>query len=238
MKKRLTRSVLLCLMLATNAPAYAGFAAQALRDDVHALVTAAVSRQYPQAQLDVQIQTFHQAVLNKSCAAFSLQIKGNRLYGRIPVMARCTDPQPWTFYVSAQVDVQIPVVVSQRAITSGERISKEMLTVSWQSMSSLRGQYVSTDDELLGKVAKRAIRAQQPVYLSQLKIPWAVNKGDRVAIKAKIGQTFVATNGIAMQNGRIGEQISVRNEASKRMIRPWVWAQGTVGTRPAVDGGD
>ncbi|MEM9623823.1 MAG: flagellar basal body P-ring formation chaperone FlgA [Pseudomonadota bacterium] len=210
----------------------AGFDAGALVSQAQHLVATQVAEQFPDAAVEIDIQPLHKAILHKRCSAFSVEVKGTRLFGRVPVMARCDKPHNWTFYLSAQVDVEVPVVISQRAITRGELLQADMLDVSWQPMATLRSGFLSDAKDLLGKVAKRAIRAHQPVYLHQVSTPWAVHKGDRVAIKAKIGQTYVATNGIAMQNGHIGEQISVRNEASQRMIRPWVWGPGTVGTRP------
>ena len=62
--------------------------------------------------------------------------------------------------------------------------------------------------------------------------PVAVARGDRVQIQSLAGRIRIATAGVALESGKVGEQIAVRNESSKRTIHPWILAPGTVGTRP------
>ncbi len=225
-------ALLTALLAAVWVPGGLALDAAALREALRQTTLEQVRTAYPDAQIEVEVAAFHSAVANKPCADFKLEVKASRLYGRVPVMVRCAGAAPWTFYASTQVTAAVPVVVSRQPITSGTTISEDMLQTRHLDMTRLRSQVMRKPEDVLGKVAKRNINSGQPIYMNQVKTPWAVQKGQRIAIQARIGNTYVATHGTALQNGHIGEQIAVRNDASEKLIRPWVSAPGTVTTRP------
>ena len=55
-----------------------------------------------------------------------------------------------------------------------------------------------------------------------------VKKGDKVNVSAKIGALTVVTSGIALADGRRGEQIDVENKRSSRVIRTVVTGPSAV----------
>ncbi len=226
-------TVLAVIPILAPVPAW-GFHVETLQQELHHITLHQAQQRYPQADIQITIAPFHTAVRDKVCDQFELRVKGNRLFGRVPVMARCTAPQAWTFYASVNIDVALPIVMSQRAISGGELITADMITTRLMSMAQLRAHYLQDPADAVGKVSKRSIRAGQPVYLNQLTSPMAIKKGQRIAIQARIGNAYVSTHGTALQAGRIGDQIAVLNESSKRRIKSWVLSPGTVGTRPPV----
>jgi flagella basal body P-ring formation protein FlgA len=56
------------------------------------------------------------------------------------------------------------------------------------------------------------------VRSSHIKAPQVVRRGDRVILEASTAGISVVTTGTALANGKVGEQIQVRNEKSARVV--------------------
>ena len=187
---------------------------------------------YQTSAIDVRVLPFNKILDKKPCQTAETEIKGQKLYGRVAVLVKCLSPTRWSFYTSADVEVNIKVIKTARMIAAGEIISSTMLVEEEIDLNRLRGQYLQTRQGLVGKVAKRAIAKSTPMQLAYVKRPLAVQRGDTVSIQAHYGAAVVASRGTALKNGHVGEQITVQNTSSKRIIQPWVWAKGIVGTTP------
>lgn len=172
------------------------------------------------------------AVKQKPCVALTAQVRSKQLYGRVPVHVRCSAPTPWSLYATAQVEVQTPVIVVQRGIARGERITAEAIALEQRPINQLRSQTISAAKDALGKVARRSLSAGQVLTLNQLSVPMAVEKGERVHIVAHSGRVQIQAYGTALASGAIGDQIRVQNDMSERIIQPWIVAPGRVSTVP------
>ncbi|MNN87558.1 flagellar basal body P-ring biosynthesis protein FlgA [compost metagenome] len=58
--------------------------------------------------------------------------------------------------------------------------------------------------------------------------PWLVRRGERVSMVARHGDTQAVTQGEALENGRKGQVIRVKNLASGSIIDAQVTEPGTV----------
>jgi len=88
--------------------------------------------------------------------------------------------------------------------------------------------------ELIGKVARRVIRAGQRITGNALEEPQDVTRGDIVSVKVIDGRTTLSFDGLAASSGRKGDTILVHNSASGRNFRAMVEAKGQVVVRPTV----
>jgi flagella basal body P-ring formation protein FlgA len=217
------------LLLATSAQATSG---QRIEELVRETVTKLVAEKHAGTVFTVTPQPLAASARLKPCDQLQAQVRSKTLSGRVPVHIRCTSPVPWAMYASAQVSVEVPVLVAVRGISRGERIEANLLETEHIPLHRLRPQTVTKLSDAVGKVARRAISAQQPITLHHLSTPPVVAKGDRVHILANSGRVQIQTFGIAMANGQVGEQIQVRNETSDRVIRPWIVSRGKVATTP------
>jgi flagella basal body P-ring formation protein FlgA len=59
----------------------------------------------------------------------------------------------------------------------------------------------------------------------------AVERNDRVRVTLTRGAMVIETNGIAMQRGRIGDFISIRNPQSKSLFEAQITAPGVAQVR-------
>ena len=197
---------------------------------VYSRVFKAVGQRYPNATFTVQPQVMANVTQLKACERLSAEVRSRQLYGRVPVYIRCEHPAPWSLYANAEVNVSVDVVVAQRAIARGERITRDMLTYQSMTLNQLRTHTLERIEDALGKEARRPLAALRPISLNALTTPPTISKGERVQISAKAGRVTIRSFGIALGTGHIGEQIQVRNEASQRIIRPWITGPGEVST--------
>lgn len=73
-------------------------------------------------------------------------------------------------------------------------------------------------DEVIGKRLNRGVMKGEILTYDLLEIPPLIKQGDVVTIKKEFGALTVTTKGIAKKDGRLGEEIQVKNIDSKRII--------------------
>jgi len=148
--------------------------------------------------------------------------------GNISVHTRCSAPRPWALYVPAQVDVYRPLPVASRSLGRGHRITEVDVVIELRNTGQLRRGFVTRADTALGQELTRPLNKGDAFRLGILTEPLAVERGDHVRLKAHTGAISVDTRGTAMDNGREGEQIRVRNNSSERVIKALVTGPGQV----------
>ena len=149
--------------------------------------------------------------------------------GAVSVKAQCEGEQPWSLYVSAQVDIHREVLVASVTLNRGALIDESVIRYQRFNTSNLRQGYLVSKSQVLGQQLKRPLQAGEPLRSSVLEQPLAVERGDIVTLESTNGSITVATQAEALASGRVGEQIRVRNTSSERVIRANVLAKGRVG---------
>ncbi|MFP6762640.1 MAG: flagellar basal body P-ring formation chaperone FlgA [Planctomycetaceae bacterium] len=117
-----------------------------------------------------------------------------------------------------------PVAVALQDISPGEILQASHIEVSRQPVSSAVP--AVSLDQLIGRTARRSIGIGQHVGVRDVSTalprknePYLIKARDRVRIVARKGTlTVVANAGEAMQNGRRGDTVRVRNSTSRRVI--------------------
>ena len=128
----------------------------------------------------------------------------------------------------AQIEVFQDVVVTTRDILKGEQITDADVMLAKRDTSNLGFGYVGELSQLIGKEVTRNVPTGYALRLAHVSEPNAVNRGDKITIEAGSGGLIVASTGIAMSDGKVGEQITVKNAQSKRVIEAYVVAPGRV----------
>ena len=95
-------------------------------------------------------------------------------------------------------------------------------------MSQYRQGYSINIDDIVGKEVKYTINKGDAFRTSMLDAPLAIKRGDEVVMEASIGSIRVSSNGTAISDGRIGQQIRVKNNQSERVINARVVGPGKV----------
>lgn len=150
----------------------------------------------------------------------------SQLSARLNLQVSCPQGNGWSIYVPVDLSVRLPVVVATRPLGYNETITAGDVRLSEADITSLYGQYLTDLDAAVGMSAKRTIPQGSVLQTQQLNAPLMVHRGEAVVIRAETGIVSVKMTGIAMTDGRRGEQIRIKNKATSRVVEAKVVAPG------------
>jgi len=150
-----------------------------------------------------------------------------RFVSRMRFVALCpADPSaPREFIVRAELSAE--VVVALRPLPANQPIAAADLALARRDVSALRD--ASSEIEAVqGLSARRALKAGQVVQTGLLIEPLLVKRGAAVRIVARSGPVEVSASGEALDAGRRGEIVRVRNSNTGKVIRARVTGDAQV----------
>lgn len=148
--------------------------------------------------------------------------------GNVNVQVACRGISQWTILVPAQAIVFRPMAVASRNLQRGELISTEDIGVEVLDVSQYRQGYSSKPEDIIGKELKYPVNKGDAFRESVLNSQLVIKRGDEVSVEAVAGAIRVVTTGTAITNGRIGQQIRVKNNQSARILSAKVIGPGKV----------
>lgn len=121
---------------------------------------------------------------------------------------------------------QIPV--PKRLISAGDIIAADDL--EWQPvhLTRLSGNSLTDAEQLVGRMAKRPLKAGQILRQSDVAVSPVIRKNDLIRLVVRTGQMTLSVQGKAMQDAALGQTIRVINVNSNRQLSGTVVDAGTV----------
>lgn len=148
--------------------------------------------------------------------------------GRAHIKVSCSSPAPWAVNIPVELKLFTQVVVLKRPISRGRVISSDDIETRMLDISVLNNGYFLKSEFVIGKQSKRALPAQSVMIPHYLIPALMIKKGDSVMITAQKGGMTVKMSGEALNDGREGRQIRVKNVRSQRVVKARVIAPGIV----------
>jgi flagella basal body P-ring formation protein FlgA len=151
-----------------------------------------------------------------------------RLYG--PPTAAFLLAALFSYPVSAGGGAGITMLpVPASAVAAGHVISPADLTERnfRTTPRSLLGIATKTD-EITGKEARRPLQAGKPIPLSAVMKPLAVRRGAKVSASYSEAGLSISTLLVALEDGSVGDQISLRNTATGLIVSAEILANGAL----------
>ena len=142
----------------------------------------------------------------------------------VSVKAECQNSNWYMFMVVKATETQ-PVVIISSAVSPGALLTADNLDVVNMNKKRLRSSTFADIGDVVGARIKRRVSAGRPVDPKNL---CYVCKGDRVTISAGTANMTVKTSGVALEDGRMGETIQVKNRRSNKKIYARVASTGQV----------
>ncbi|MCE1238285.1 MAG: flagellar basal body P-ring formation chaperone FlgA [Hyphomicrobiales bacterium] len=123
----------------------------------------------------------------------------------------------------------VSLTVASRNIPRGDIIAADDLHVERQPRNRLYGSRALVDPkDLVGRQARRALRAGQPVVAADFARPQIVARGELVTVVFRTAALRVTGRGQALQAGAVGDLVPVLNPQSKRTLHATVVSPGLV----------
>ena len=161
---------------------------------------------------------------------YTPQSTGGKAWGRTTIQVSCDTQIRWSLYVPATITAYGPVVVTNTALSKNQLISAENVYIEERELNSIGTQFFANLDQVIGKATRSNVSAGAVMGPGAVEEPVLVKRGDTVSIRAQAGGIAVVMQGTAKANGRKGQQITVENTSSKRIIRAQVTGIGQVAT--------
>ncbi len=222
--------LLAMLLLAVTAHA-SGQAIQSHASIVEAAERHLQQRFAPQAeQLRIEVAPLDHRLRLSRCDSEleTFDPPGGTGLGRTTVGVSCDSPKPWTLYVSANLGLEMPVVVSTRDLSRGTPLGADDLQLQVMDTSHLLRGHFSTIEEVAGGSLKRTLRRGQVVTPSMLEVQKTVQRGEQITILSAAGPIEVRSQGKALRDGNPGDLIPVENLSSKKRLEARVVSSGLV----------
>ncbi len=182
----------------------------------------------PQQQVEVSVNKPDTRLRLAKCdKALTPELHGQgSRNGRATVKIRCQGNNAWGIYVTATIAITTEVAVAARSLKRGQQLQEGDIRMVSRNISQLSSGFIREKDRLPGKELKRALNPGEVIRLAHITEPTVINRGDEVAIEARFGAVAVASSGVALTDGRVGQQIRVRNSDSERIIKARVTGPG------------
>jgi flagella basal body P-ring formation protein FlgA len=221
---RLFSLILVCIVL--TVPLCAG-------SSLEAGLTDWLVRQYALDTAHARISLVHSDLATADLSAFDMKVVPLVLSepkGRFPVRVELYQNGALSAKGSATLEIRklADLLVPTRGIKRTEPLLPDQFVTKRLDVTGLTDDFLADPSQLAGCRAKTDLAADKQVPISRVdKIP-DVENGYPVTIVASDGQLEIRTRGVALQNGRIGEMIQVRNVESKKIVVGRITSAGTI----------
>lgn len=234
-------AIILCGLWAAPVAAQATYADGVSGQEAAALVAEAMTAaRVPSIIVSPPIRPFPACSITPTVAP----LQGNWSTAEI----RCDGETPWVramrtgaptirTTISAQPDYQptdSPMVVGlTRSLTKGEMVTASDITLL------PRGTHAPTDlfgtvDEVIGRRMKVTLGAEQILQTRHLEPAWIVHAGTPLMLEVTTGPITVTAAAEALENGRYGDVIALKNLGSQQIVRGIVIGENRVSLRPNI----
>lgn len=179
-------------------------------------------------RVDVRVNTVDRRLKLTPCTAplkFE-QSNPSTLRNQASVRVSCGTPKPWAIFISARISAYAKILVAAQPLVRGQII--EMADLSWQSHSVSPNHVLLQPQQLIGQQLKRALPQGEAIKSNYLTQPKVIRRGDSLILAARFGSAAVSTSATALADGKVGQQIRVKNNRSDQIVKARVVAAGRV----------
>jgi len=128
----------------------------------------------------------------------------------------CPDEESWQLYIPVKIHTIVPVLVTRMRISKGTLLSNANIEIIFKDNGQIRGTVLTNPKVVMGARTKRNLSQGSAITNQNTCF---VCKGEPVNIVAKSEHFEIKSFGIALNDGSLGEIISVRNRKSGRVVQ-------------------
>ncbi|MCJ8297994.1 MAG: flagellar basal body P-ring formation protein FlgA [Pseudomonadales bacterium] len=220
------------LLLFVNAFNSFATAATSLHSEIENQILNDLFNIHPTASINIAFNLPKTQKKYANCKNFYLPtVKNIPPGGRISLRLTCKQPN-WSTYISIKSSISYPVATAIMHINKGQKMTSDNIAFRLRDISKVNRGYFINPQHLLGKQAKRVIKSSTIISPYMLDEPLLIRRGDSVIIQAGGTGLKISTLGTALQDGKQGRQIRVKNDRSGKIIKAYVLSVGKVTIHP------
>jgi len=123
-----------------------------------------------------------------------------------------------SFYIPFRAITKTKVFILTHGGKKNDVLRPEAVTVKETILNEKKTAYPSKLDDIVGRILKKDIAAGTVITYGMLDDPVVIQKGEIVNIVAENKKIVVRTKGRAMEKGKVGDSIRVKNVLSEKEI--------------------
>ncbi len=150
--------------------------------------------------------------------------------------------QRWAFWLAALVAAwvcahsvlpasaqELELPVPKAIVYPGDAISEEALVQrAFIAHTVTRPSVFEAREAVVGKVARRTLLPGQPIPVSAVRDPYLVTQGKTALVVFEHGGLVISMQALVLQNGGVGDVVTLRNIDSGTVIKGTVASDGSV----------
>ncbi len=196
---------------------------------IRAAIAAAVKPRLGTGDATIAIGTIDSRLRLPLCRGLEVSLEGAT--GAM-MTAKVDCPSPgWTIYVPVQVHAWIEAVAAAANLAPRTRLTAALLTRQRVDLFAAAGAPITDPAQIEGKVLRVGVVAGAPIVASFLENPVVIHTGQRVLLTLTDGAMVIRDSVIALEDGRAGDTIAMRNPESQKIIHATVASDGTAEIR-------
>jgi flagellar basal body P-ring formation protein FlgA len=146
--------------------------------------------------------------------------------------AKVSCPAPhWTIYVPVHLEASVEAVVASVNLAPDTKLDAADLARGPVDMFANSGGLLTDVKAAEGKILRVGLRAGAPVLSPFLEYPRIVHRGQQLVLTLSAPTMTIRTPVLALEDGRVGDNIEVENPDSKKTLRATVLDSGNVEMR-------
>ena len=134
--------------------------------------------------------------------------------------------------LSLDID-QTMVVALKRSLQVGETVGPNDIIMVPRATRSATDIFVDPE-HVIGRRMRSTLGAEQILHLRHLEPDWLVQSGTPIALQVSVGAISVIAPGEALENGRLGDVVELRNLSSGELVKGIVIGENSVNLRPNI----
>jgi flagella basal body P-ring formation protein FlgA len=148
----------------------------------------------------------------------------------ISVKVSCAAPA-WVIYVPVRIHAWVEAVVAATNLAPNTPLSARDLTRGRVDAFAGNPGLLTDPREAEGKILRTGLAMGAPLRTPLLDLPIAVHRGQKVVLTLRDPMMTIKATAVALQDGRVGENIAVENPETRKTLHATVDRDGGVELR-------
>ena len=181
-----------------------------------------------------QISFFSEAQVSPGEITLAAEPAGSARPGKMDFIIRVNsedDPEV-KFEASAVVDEWREVPVARQSLSKGIVVQPDDVLMARMNVALLPRDIADAESGIIGLKLDENVASGETFHRARLAVPPVIEAGSKVTIAYRRGLLEASATGIALEAGIPGQEIKIKNDASKRIITGTAIQSGLVEVKP------
>ncbi len=150
--------------------------------------------------------------------------------GQLKRSVECQSDSPWRILITIRSQISLPVLVAAEKLNREKTLNSADVRLDIRTVRNTEGFFTQIKD-IAGFKIRRQLRQGEMLTPRHVEAIPLIIRDEQVLIIAQGNNFRTTTKGIALESGRLGQQVPIRNIKSGKIIYAEITGKGLVNTR-------